>query len=218
MAESTDVAVEELRKRARRRLVGAVLLALIAAVLLPIFLESDPKPLGQDVSIQIPPVDGEKFAGSRPPGPEAGAGGGERRESVTEPGAGRDVGQGGADSGPAASPAPSEAKSAEPPPVKTDARKGGATEVAKAPSPSPAPADSGAYTVQVSALSDHAKAKELADKLRQSGYTVQTSEIATKSGTVMRVRVGSYPTREAAQSALDKLRAQGYPGIIAEAR
>jgi DedD protein len=66
MPESPDVAVDDLRKRARRRLVGAVLLALIAAVALPVFLESDPKPLGQDVSIQIPSPDGGKFASVRP--------------------------------------------------------------------------------------------------------------------------------------------------------
>src|SRR5512145_3234700 len=65
MAESPDVAVEDLRKRARRRLVGAILLALIAAVVLPVFLESDPKPLGQDVSIQIPAIDSGKSDSSK---------------------------------------------------------------------------------------------------------------------------------------------------------
>jgi len=214
MADSSDVAVEELRKRARRRLVGAVLLALIAAVLLPIFLESDPKPLGQDVSIQIPPMDGDKFASTRPPG--AGGEGGEA-PAGSEPG--RDAARGDAESAPAAS-APAGVKSAAPsaPVAKSEARKPAAAEVARAPAPAAAPVEPGVYSVQVSALADHAKAKELADRLRQSGYTVQTSEVATKSGSVVRVRVGSYPTREAAQAALDKLRAQGYPGIIAEAQ
>lgn len=57
----SDVAVDELKRRARRRLVGAVVLALAAAVILPLLLESDPKPLGDDVSIKIPPVDNERF-------------------------------------------------------------------------------------------------------------------------------------------------------------
>jgi DedD protein len=52
--ESANPAVEELKRRARRRLVGAIVLALAAAVILPLLLESDPKPLGDDVSIQIP--------------------------------------------------------------------------------------------------------------------------------------------------------------------
>src|SRR6266699_5159318 len=59
--EAADPAVEELKRRARRRLVGAVVLALAAAVILPLLLESDPKPLGDDVSIQIPPIDSGKF-------------------------------------------------------------------------------------------------------------------------------------------------------------
>ena len=59
--EAADPAVEELKRRARRRLVGAVVLALAAAVILPLLLESDPKPLGDDVSIRIPPIDNSKF-------------------------------------------------------------------------------------------------------------------------------------------------------------
>src|SRR5258707_917811 len=57
----SDLAVDELKRRARRRLVGAVVLALAAAVILPLLLESDPKPLGDDVSIKIPPVDNGRF-------------------------------------------------------------------------------------------------------------------------------------------------------------
>ncbi len=65
--EAADPAVEELKRRARRRLVGAVVLALAAAVILPLLLESDPKPLGDDVSIQIPPIDNGKFITRLPP-------------------------------------------------------------------------------------------------------------------------------------------------------
>ena len=59
--EVADPAVEELKRRARRRLVGAIVLALAPAVILPLLLESDPKPLGDDVSIRIPPIDNSKF-------------------------------------------------------------------------------------------------------------------------------------------------------------
>src|SRR3954454_10128680 len=61
MAEPADINVDELRRRARRRLVGAIVLALGAAVFVPMLLESDPKPLGEDVSVKIPPVDDGKF-------------------------------------------------------------------------------------------------------------------------------------------------------------
>jgi len=61
IADNADLAVDELKRRARRRLVGAVVLALAAAVILPLLLEKDPKPLGDDVSVQIPPVDEGRF-------------------------------------------------------------------------------------------------------------------------------------------------------------
>src|SRR5205085_2272226 len=60
-SDAPDLAVDELRRKARRRLVGAIVLALAAAVALPLLLENEPKPLGDDVSIQIPPVDTGRF-------------------------------------------------------------------------------------------------------------------------------------------------------------
>jgi DedD protein len=49
----TDPVLPE-KKRARRRLVGAIALALAAAVGLPMLLDSEPKPLAGDIAIQIP--------------------------------------------------------------------------------------------------------------------------------------------------------------------
>jgi DedD protein len=45
------------KKRARRRLVGAIALALAVAVGLPMVLDSEPKPLSSDIAIQIPSRD-----------------------------------------------------------------------------------------------------------------------------------------------------------------
>ncbi|WP_296948254.1 SPOR domain-containing protein [uncultured Massilia sp.] len=45
------------KKRARRRLVGAIALALAAAVGLPMLLDSEPKPVAGDIAIQIPSKD-----------------------------------------------------------------------------------------------------------------------------------------------------------------
>jgi len=61
MAEPADINVDELRRRARRRLVGAVVLALGVAVVVPMLLETEQKPLGEDVSVKIPPIDDGKF-------------------------------------------------------------------------------------------------------------------------------------------------------------
>ena len=60
MAEPADINVDELRRRARRRLVGAVVLALGVAVIVPMLLETEQKPLGEDVSVKIPPVDEDR--------------------------------------------------------------------------------------------------------------------------------------------------------------
>ncbi|AVR97978.1 SPOR domain-containing protein [Pseudoduganella armeniaca] len=45
------------KKRARRRLVGAIALALAVAIGLPMILDSEPKPLANDIAIQIPAKD-----------------------------------------------------------------------------------------------------------------------------------------------------------------
>ncbi|MEP6678765.1 MAG: hypothetical protein ABJB78_05665, partial [Betaproteobacteria bacterium] len=52
MADPADLNVDELRRRARRRLVGAVVVALVAAVV---------EPLGESVAVKIPPVDDGRF-------------------------------------------------------------------------------------------------------------------------------------------------------------
>jgi DedD protein len=46
-----------LRRRARRRLVGAVAIALTCVVALPMLFDSEPKPLGPEVDIRIPAQD-----------------------------------------------------------------------------------------------------------------------------------------------------------------
>jgi len=61
IADNAELAVDELKRKARRRLIGAIFLALAAATLLPLLLEQEQKPLGDDVSVQIPPVDEGKF-------------------------------------------------------------------------------------------------------------------------------------------------------------
>ncbi|MRX08370.1 sporulation protein [Pseudoduganella sp. FT25W] len=54
--EEDDPVLPE-KKRARRRLVGAIMLALGVAVGLPMLLDSEPKPLSTDIEIKIPSKD-----------------------------------------------------------------------------------------------------------------------------------------------------------------
>jgi DedD protein len=56
-SDATDDPVLPEKKRARRRLIGAVALVLAAVVGLPMILDSEPKPLADDIAIQIPSKD-----------------------------------------------------------------------------------------------------------------------------------------------------------------
>ncbi|HET8831918.1 MAG TPA: SPOR domain-containing protein [Casimicrobiaceae bacterium] len=260
MAEPADINVDELRRRARRRLVGAVVLALGVAVVVPMLLETEQKPLGEDVSVKIPPIDDGKFVNrlsenrakdgaTTPVKPPA------RDESTKEPPA-------------AAAPvvAPSAAPVVSPSaPPKYDTRipdtpvttaptpeKTTAVPAARSPTstpdatkavrtdtkstvpatppapppvaaPSPKAASSGeasapphdGFAVQLAAFADDKGANALAGRLKKSGYAAYTEPLKTSKGTLWRVRVGPYPSREAAVAARDKLKTEGQSGIVA---
>ncbi len=66
--EAPDPVLPE-KKRARRRLVGAIALALAVALGLPMVLDSEPKPLATDIAIQIPSKD-KPGAKPQPPSPK----------------------------------------------------------------------------------------------------------------------------------------------------
>jgi DedD protein len=51
LPDNPELAVDEVKRKARRRLVGAVVLALAAAIVLPLLLEKEPRPLGDEVSV-----------------------------------------------------------------------------------------------------------------------------------------------------------------------
>ena len=71
------------------------------------------------------------------------------------------------------------------------------------------------YAVQLAAFVDDREANSLAKSLKKTGYAAYTEPYKTSKGTLWRVRVGPYPTREAATAALDKLRTEGQRGIVA---
>lgn len=224
--EIADPAVDELKRRARRRLVGAVVLALAAAVLLPMLLESDPKPLGNDVSIQIPPVDQGKFV--TPLSPDKSA----ESRAIAPPAAPASTGS--------AAPAPERTLAAseqrvlgQPGPGRTPAIMSSAPEAMRPQTPAvaaaggappakagaePASATGGTLFVQVAALADSQAASDLAAKLVASGFPARVEAVATRQGPVQRVRVGGYPSREAADVALANIKAAGYGNAIITAQ
>lgn len=138
MAAPDNSALEDAKKRARRRLVGAVVLALAAAVVLPMFLESDPRPLGPDVQIQIPAIDDAKFQNRlTPPGAPKSA----PTDKIAQPAASETVKAPGeaADAGPTAVPAAAGTEStgskAEPPAAAPAAAAAATPGEAKTPAP-----------------------------------------------------------------------------------
>jgi DedD protein len=68
MAEAQDV--EALKRRGRRRLVGAVALVLAAVIVLPMVFDPEPRPTASSVAVRIP---GEGEAPFRPKVPERAA-------------------------------------------------------------------------------------------------------------------------------------------------
>jgi DedD protein len=241
-SESLDPAVDELRRRARRRLIGAIVLALAAAVLLPLLLESEPKPLGDDVSIQIPPIDSGKFINPLSPGaapdPKVRSDGGAvsvPAPAVETPAAPPPVGNDATATSPSGaapppmsgvapaptSPTPSP-KEPESKPVASESQPGASPAPESKPDAKPASGDakpaaaktSGAFVVQVAAFSDRYGARSLVIKLKRGGFPGYTEAVATDKGTLHRVRVGPYPSRDVADSARAKLKAAGFEGVV----
>ena len=62
MARSTSEEEIRLRKRARRRLIGAIALTTLVVVTLPMVLDSEPRPIGDDIAVQIPSPNSGPYA------------------------------------------------------------------------------------------------------------------------------------------------------------
>ena len=73
----------------------------------------------------------------------------------------------------------------------------------------------GGFVVQVAAFSDRYGARSLVAKLKKVGFPGYTETVETDKGTLHRVRVGPYPSREVADAARAKLKAAGYSGVVA---
>lgn len=176
MAKAISDEELQLKKRARRRLVGAITLVLLVVVFLPMFLDSEPKPLNQDIAITIPPLTGPDSS-SRP---------------VT---AAPDV----------VSPVRTEtALPVRPAPAPETAPK--AETAKPEPKQVPPAAASQDYVVQLGAFSNAANARALQRKLQENKFKAYTEVIRNSGGEKTRVRVGPYDSREAAEKARQRMR------------
>lgn len=219
-------------------MVGAAALALLAAIVLPLVMDQEPKPVGQDIQIRIPSqsAPGASLVVEKPAASAATS-----VASSVEPAApvipvtpATPVAAAPAPAAPVAAPAPvpavkpAEAKSRpEPKPeAKTDAKGEkpvGAAEQARAETilnggDTPAQtAGSGKYVVQLGVFSDAANVKKLRGRIKADGYNSYTETLKTDKGMKTRVRAGPFGSKEAAVKARDRLKQHmGIDGIVAE--
>ena len=230
----------ELKKRARRRLVGAIALAALAAIVLPMVMDQAPKQAVQDIQIRIPAQDAGAFTsrilpvkpGATPTplpstaGPELKASESAKQaasqaklepkpETKAEPKMEQKAASIKADAKPAAA----AGKSPEPRAValaddKSPARK---PEVAVKAKLVPGGDDGEQWVVQLGAYRDQANVRNLTAKLKQQGYNFYTEALPSPEGnSKTRVRAGPFPNKEAAEKARDRIKRIGVDGIVAQ--
>ncbi|MEI2615831.1 MAG: SPOR domain-containing protein [Methylotenera sp.] len=73
---------------------------------------------------------------------------------------------------------------------------------------------SGSFTIQVGVYSDAANVKQLQAKLKEAGYNSRTEKISTPKGEKIRLRVGKFASRQDAADALIKINAAGLSGMV----
>ena len=216
MARNVSDEELQLKKRARRRLVGAIVLVTAVAVVLPMILESEPKPASQNITIQIPSPEAGVLTAKPAPlkpveNPAPAAVPAAKPQAETKP-----------EARPAAKvePKPQAITKTEAKPVaKTEPKTQAATPVPAKPvkkaeipaKPATGAAEAaktavaGDYVIQVVALADAARAKDMHAKITAAGLKAYTEVVQTANGPVTRVRVGPYPSREAAEKGRTQL-------------
>ena len=78
----------------------------------------------------------------------------------------------------------------------------------------PAQLNAAGFTIQIGVYSDMANVKQLQDKLAEAGFTSNTEKVATANGEKTRLHAGSFATREQANAALTKLQALKIAGFV----
>ena len=81
--------------------------------------------------------------------------------------------------------------------------------IAKAMEKPVAPAGGEQFMVQVGAFASAEKVKEIADQLKEARIAYYTESVATTKGSVTRVRLGPFASKEAAEKARERAKALG---------
>jgi len=231
--EDNDATLQ-LKKRSRRRLVGAVAFAGLAAVVLPMVMDHQPPEETADVDIRIPGQDDKPFTprfAVVPPPVEAGPAekpAAKPAEKIAEKPAApptdklaeKPVVR------PAESAPPKPEKAAEkiaeksPPksavtpaskPNSADAQRAAAILAGKVPDV----ATGGQYVILIGAFANPANVRNLQAKLTELGIKVYTEPLESPEGKKTRVRAGPFPSREAGEKALERMKRIGVGGVLA---
>jgi DedD protein len=240
-ATSEPTAAElELKRRGRRRLIGAVTMGIVAIVVLPMIFDAEPKrkdTTRQEIEIQIPPKEGlappiapvvpptsvveitpkeqPKSDGKTPP-PDAAADKPSLIAQAPIKPAIAVVAPVAPNVAPNVAPKGSATldTKAEPTPVmKADAKPEKKTDT-KAAEAGATQTASGGFVIQLGAFRDPENAKSVVSRMKEAKLPVFTDVLAVKNGKVTRVRVGPFPTKEKAESTLAQVKLGGVDGKV----
>jgi DedD protein len=192
-----------LRVRARRRLIGAAALLLAVIIVVPMVLDPEPKPVPDNIPIDIP-SEKTKFTPrlALPPVPAP------ENVPLAPP----------ADAPPPATApatlAPADAAKGKPATgaeaIKAEEQRARAALEGKATVDKPVvAAKGGKFAVQAAATANEAAAREMSEQLKKAGLAAYTERHETTEGVLFRVRVGPYATREEAEQARARLKSLG---------
>jgi DedD protein len=70
------------------------------------------------------------------------------------------------------------------------------------------------FTVQVGVYSDVDNVKRLQEQLKQAGFSTRTEKVKTPKGDSLRLKAGNFNSREDAVAALTRIKAIGLSGIV----
>jgi DedD protein len=222
-----------LRARARHRLIGAAALLLAVAIIVPMLLDPEPRPVAENIPIDIPsertpfaprlslpPVPAPDNIPPAPPAEQAPATEAAQPKAETkapEKADAKATPKADVKAAPKAGAASAgktdngEASKAEEQRARA-ALEGKAAE--KTPAAIPASVKGGKFAVQVAAPASEKSARDLADRLRKGGFTTYTEKVDTKDGARYRVRVGPFASREDAERVRGRLKALGPGGNV----
>lgn len=192
MASNASPEANEIRRRGRRRLVGAIALVMLLVVFVPMVLDSEPRPARNEPATAIPPRD------TAPPLPPVAP-----APSVAPAKAGA---QPDSKAGVQPDSPPAKAPTAEAPKV--------AVVETKPVAPAMAEAKLQGFAVQVGAFRDEAKLRQSREKLAAAGVVHYTERLEAKGGPLTRLRAGPFATRAEAEAALVKLKRATIDGKV----